>query len=125
MRISKYLDQLQKALDVKTDKDVAKLMGWTHSVPSNWRKGHSFMTNQAAASVSEKLGIPVIEVIAAVEADREEVSGQKSFWTDFFQRTAATAASVAVLGVVTLFLTPTPSQATPLLKANTPTICIM
>lgn len=116
MRISKYLDRLQKALDVKTDKEVAKIMGWSHSVPSNWRKGHSFMTNQAAASVSEKLGVPVIEVIAAVEADREEVSGQKSFWTDFFQRTATVASVVLVAGCVNLFLTPTPSQATPLLK---------
>ena len=125
MRIEKYLEKLQKALDVTTDKQVAEIMGWQASKMSDWKKGNYFMTNKIAGDVSKKIDVPVIEIIAAIEADREEVTGQQSFWTDFFQKTAATAASVAVLGAVTLFLTPTPSQAAPILKDNAATICIM
>ncbi|RAM66144.1 hypothetical protein [Herbaspirillum rubrisubalbicans] len=97
MRVAKYLDELQKALNVKTDKDAAKIMGWSHGLPSNWRKGVSFMTNQTAGAISEKIGVPVIEIIAAVEADREEVSGQKSFWTAFFHKTVSATATGTVI----------------------------
>ncbi|MDP5009042.1 MAG: hypothetical protein NWQ13_08700 [Glaciimonas sp.] len=112
MRIGKYLDKLQKALDVKTDKDVAKIMGWSGGTMSNWKKGSNFMTNQVAAQVSEKIGVPVIEIIAAIEADREEVTGQRSFWTDFFQRTAAVS-GMAVLALVTNLVTPPAANALP------------
>jgi hypothetical protein len=110
MRVAKYLDELQRALSVKTDKDVAAKMGWTHSVPSNWRKGRSYMTNQTAGQISAVLNVPVMHIIAAVEADREEMTGQRSFWTDFFLRTTGVSAVVA-LAVVTNFVTPSPAQA--------------
>jgi hypothetical protein len=125
MRIGKYLDALQRASGCKSDIEMAKKYGWSHSVPSHWRTAKRFMDNQTAALVSEKIGVPVIEIIAAIEADREEVTGQQSFWTAFFQRTATVASVVLVAGAVNLFLTPTPSQAAPLLKADAPTICIM
>lgn len=110
MRIAKYLDALQLALGVTTDKDVAAKMGWSHSMPSHWRKGRRFMDNQTAGAVSALIGVPVIHIIAAAEADREEVTGQRSFWTDFFTRTAATSV-VLLLAVVTNFVTPSPAHA--------------
>jgi len=86
MRVSKYLDALRPRLGVINDREVAKVMGWSHSVPSHWRTGRMFMTNAIAGQVAELLDIPVIEIIAAVEADREEVSGKSLFWTCFFQK---------------------------------------
>lgn len=125
MRIGKYLDALQRIENCKSDIELARKLGWSHSVPSHWRTGKRFIDNQTAGMMSEKIGVPVIEIIAAIEADREEISGQKSFWTDFFQRTA-TVASVAVLtGVVTLFVTPRPAEAAPLLKPNISCLYIM
>ncbi|CAJ0781928.1 hypothetical protein R77555_00875 [Ralstonia mannitolilytica] len=115
MRIEKYLDDLRDKLGVKTDKEVIAKLGWSTGTISNWRKGRMFMTNQTAGQVAELLGVPVIQIIAAVEADREEVTGQKSFWTAFFQRTVSQAAPAALLlalgASVTNFVTPTTLQA--------------
>jgi hypothetical protein len=124
VRVAKYLDELQRTLGVKTDKEVAEQMGWTHSVPSNWRKGRSFMTNQTAGQLSAILGVPVMHIIAAVEADREEVTGQRSFWTDFFTRTTA-ASAVVVIAVVTNFVTPSPAQAAPRLENGAGSVYLM
>ncbi|SPD67814.1 conserved protein of unknown function (plasmid) [Cupriavidus taiwanensis] len=128
MRVEKYLDSLQHALGVKTDKEVAQKMGWSHSVPSNWRRGRGFMTNQTAGQISEIIAVPVIEIIAAVEADREEITGQKSFWTDFFQRTARNAAPATLallVATVTNFVTPSPAQAAPALDRDSRTLSVM
>lgn len=113
MRVAKYLDALQTALGVTNDKEMAKRMGWSHSVPSHWRTGKRFMDNQTAGVISALIDTPVIHIIAAVEADREEVTGQRSFWTDFFLRTT-TASAVLAIAVVTNFVTPAPAQAAPL-----------
>jgi hypothetical protein len=110
MRIAKYLDALQETLGVTKDKDMAAKMGWSHSVPSHWRTGKRFMDNQTAGAISALISVPVIQIIAAVEADREEVTGQRSFWTDFFLRTTAASALVA-LAVVTNFVTPSTAHA--------------
>lgn len=108
MRIGKYLDALQCVSNCKSDIELAKKYGWSHSVPSHWRTGKRFMDNQTAALVSERINVPVIEIIAAIEADREEVSGQNSFWTDFFQKTTATAASIvlAIVAAGSMFVSP-------------------
>lgn len=115
MRISHYLDQLKAVTESENDKEMAKKMGWSHSVPSHWRTGKRFMDNATAGHISELIDVPVIEIIAAVEADREEVTGQKSFWTSFFQTRMAKAATPATLAIVaagvTSFLTPSPVQA--------------
>ncbi|GAA7769447.1 hypothetical protein HpMS107_51540 [Helicobacter pylori] len=105
MRVSTYLDRLQKAVNVPNDKELAKRMGWSHSVPSHWRTGKRFMDNATAGSISELIGVPVIEIIAAVEADREEMTGQKSFWTAFFQRTAGSPAMPAAVALVAVGVT--------------------
>jgi hypothetical protein len=128
MRIGKYLDELQKAVGVANDKELAAVMHWSHSVPSHYRTGKRFMDNKSAGIVSAKIKRPVIEIIAAIEADREEMTGQRSFWTDFFQKTAATVAS-ALFIAVTLFLTQPNAEAAPLLAhspvATTDTLYIM
>jgi hypothetical protein len=124
MRVGKYLDELQQALGVKTDKDVALKMGWTHSVPSNWRKGRSYMTNQTAGQISAVLNVPVMHIIAAVEADREEMTGQRSFWTDFFLQTT-TASAIFVIAVVANFVTPSPAQAAQTLENGANAVYLM
>ena len=124
MRIAKYLDALQETLDATNDKVMAAKMGWSHSVPSHWRTGKRFMDNQTAGTISALIGVPVIHIIAAVEADREEVTGQRSFWTDFFLRTTGVSAVVA-LAVVTNFVTPSPAQAAPALQNGVGSVYIM
>jgi transcriptional regulator with XRE-family HTH domain len=116
MRVEKYLQALRVKLQLENDKELCKTMGWSAGTISNWKKGSNFMTNKQAGIVSEIIEVPVIELIAAIEADREEVTGQQSFWTAFFQRTVASVALVA--GCVNLFLTPTPSQAAPMLEKH-------
>ena len=75
------------------------------------------MDEETCLAVAMALEISPLEVMMAAGIDRAEKTGQKSLWQVFSQRTAQ-AASVALVGYVTLFVTPTPSEAAPALKTS-------
>lgn len=117
MKSTKYLDQIMKEFNVKNDAELCVFMKWSHGAVNHYRKGRSVMNNEACLAVAMKLEIDPLKVIMAADMDRAEKTGQKSLWEVFSQRTA-TAAALAIVGSVTLFLTPTPSEAAPILKVN-------
>lgn len=75
------------------------------------------MDNEACLAVALKLGIDPIKIIMAADIDRAERAGQHSLWEVFSQR-MATAASVALIGCVTFFVTPDNAQAAPRLASS-------
>lgn len=128
MKSAKYLDDLKTVKGLATDKELADLLAVTKAAISQYRSGTRMMDNEMCLKIALELGIDPMRIIMTADIDRAERAGQHSLWEVFSQRTAATPASAALallLTIVTLFLTPTPSQATPALKATSDTMCIM
>ncbi|HJW54700.1 MAG TPA: hypothetical protein VJ577_05450 [Burkholderiaceae bacterium] len=124
MKSVKFLDEIAKANDLKNDNQISKFMGWQSGTITNYRAGRRVMDNEACLAVALKLGIDPLKVIMAADIDRAERAGQKSLWEVFSQRTSLAASVLAVVSV-NLFLTPTPSEAAPVLKYAADKLCIM
>ncbi|WP_080406847.1 Cro/Cl family transcriptional regulator [Burkholderia ubonensis] len=117
MRISKYLDALQKVLGVSNDKEMALRMGWSHSVPSHWRTGRRSMDNETCLRIAEALEMDnPLPIIMAADMDRAEKAGQHSLWESFLPKLAGVSLVTALFIGVTNFVTPTPANAAPLTK---------
>jgi hypothetical protein len=124
MKSVKYLNDLAKMHNLENDNQVANFMGWRNGTVYNYKNGRRIMDNEACLAVALKLGIDPLPIIMAADIDRAERAGQHSLWEVFLQR-MPTAASILFAAVVTLFLTPTPSEAAPVLKPVSATISIM
>lgn len=124
MKSTKYLDKMLEKHQLKNDAQMCKMMGWSSARISQYRTGKNIMDNETCGAIALALEIDPMQIIMAADLDRAEKTGQKSFWEVFTQRTTQ-AASVALVGAVTLFLTPTPSEAAPILKTSAVSICVM
>jgi transcriptional regulator with XRE-family HTH domain len=118
MKSAKYLDDLKIAKGLATDKDLAEALGVTKAAISQYRSGTRMMDNEMCLNIALQLGIDPMRIIMTADIDRAERAGQHSLWEVFSRKTTATAASVVLFGVVNLFLTPTPSQAAPMLEKH-------
>lgn len=117
MKSVKYLEQMKEKFGLKTDSALAERLGVNKSAVSQYMSGKRVMDEETCLAVAMALEINPLEVMMAAGIDRAEKTGQKSLWQVFSQRTAQ-AASVALVGAVTLFLTPAPSEAAPALGKN-------
>lgn len=118
MKSLKFLDQLKNEQELKNDVAICKLLGWSSGQISQYRSGKRIMDNEACLALALELKIDPLLVIMAADIDRAERSGQHSLW-EVFSRRATQTASVALFGAVTLFVTPTPSEAAPVLQSKT------
>lgn len=115
MKSLKYLDQVKVKHGLKTDADLCRYMGWSHSAMNNYKKGISVMNNEACLAVAQALEMDdPLPIIMAADMDRAEKAGQHSLWEVFSARMAKAAApaTLAIVAAgVTNFLTPSPVQA--------------
>ena len=104
MKSVKYLDAVMKAHGLKTDAELCRFMGWSHSAANNYRKGISFMNNEACLAVARALDMQdPLPIIMAADLDRAERAGQKSLWEVFSARMAhSTAVAVLAVGVAAM-----------------------
>jgi transcriptional regulator with XRE-family HTH domain len=115
-----YLKEAKSKLNA-TDYRMAKLLGITQSATSNYALGKRVMDDTTAAKLAGLLGIEAMEIIAAANAEREK-GEKKEFWENFYKRLGGIAAGIFV--AVTLIVSPTPSQAAPMLNLDG-RICIL
>jgi len=116
MRSVKYLDLLMEKRGLKNDLALAKDMQWPSSRMSQYRTGKRVMENETCLQIALALDLEnPLPIIMAADADRAERLGQHSLWEVFLPRMAGVSAAL-ILAVVTNFVTPSPAQATPLLK---------
>lgn len=71
----------KKGLD--TDYKAAKALHITQATISGWRKDKSHARPSLAAKMAEDLGMDVVSVLAAIEADRAYNSADKYVWQKF------------------------------------------
>ncbi|MDF0607203.1 hypothetical protein HZU77_016425 [Neisseriaceae bacterium TC5R-5] len=79
-----YLEDAEKKLGtVGNDSATARALKTTPQSIHNYKKGHSKMDDYHCIRVAQVLGIDPIEIIAAVQEEREKSSEKKEFWRDF------------------------------------------
>jgi predicted transcriptional regulator len=114
MKSVKYLELVRQKHKLKTDGEVADLLGISRSAVNHYSTGRRIMDRETCARVAMALNLnehEAMQLIAATAADQAEQSGEKSLWEVFMSRGAAVAASVLMATSVNLFLTPTPAEA--------------
>ncbi|MBR7780235.1 helix-turn-helix domain-containing protein [Undibacterium rugosum] len=128
MKSAKYLLLLQEKSRMN-DSGLAKLLNITQPAISQYKAGKRVMDDETCLAIALQLDINPMEVIGAACIDRAEKSGQKSLWEVFMTRTAnvksAGVSAALVFAIVSIFLTPSPANAAPILKAENCSIYIM
>lgn len=118
-----YLDEAKQKLGIESDYAMAKWLGVGRAAVSNWRVKRNFIDDYAAAKIAEALGIDPMMVIAAANAEREKDVEKRGYWKKYYERLGGLAASILLC--VTFIVTPTPSEAAPLLKDESARVYIM
>lgn len=111
MHSVKYLDMLKEQLGLKNDLALSNHLGWNSGKTSQYRTGKRVMDDEACLALALALNINPMEIIGAACIDRAQQVGQKSLWTVFIERAAATATTAALAISVNLFLTPNNAEA--------------
>lgn len=106
MKSVKYLEDVKNKFGLKTNVALAKKLGLSEAAVSHYMKQNRVMEEETCLTVALLLDINPVEILMAAGMDRAEKTGQKSLWSVFSERMAATAASALLLTSVTLFLTP-------------------
>jgi hypothetical protein len=108
----KTIEDLLDAAKAVTGSDIktGKALDVLQPTVAGWRRGKSRPNDKHRAMLAEITGWSYEEVVAAVNANDDP-----EFWGNFVKRLGGIAA--AVLVCVTSIMTPTPSEAAPLLHS--------
>lgn len=99
-----YIEEIKRANGLDTDYKVCKLFGWSRNKVSQYKNGQT-MDNEAARQVAEVLEIPVMAVIADMEAERQKDPAKKKAWKMLSKLSQQSGRATANL----LFLLPFPA----------------
>jgi len=118
-----YVDEAKAKMSIESDYAMAKWLGVGRAAVSNWRVGRNVIDDYAAAKIAEVLELNPMEIIAAANIEREKDEERKRFWQKYWERLGGIAAGFIL--AVNLIMTPTPSEAAPILKPEAKTLYIM
>lgn len=122
MELRDYIEEGAKKAGSLTA--LGKLLGQDQRNMTSTKAHRRPLPLDAAVRLADYLETDLRAVIAANELVTEKKEDKRAFWSPFVQH--AKAASIALtLSVVTNLVTPTPSQAAPILKTAVETVCIM
>ena len=79
MNSYEYVTKVREIKNLGTDYALAKMLGWSPHKIYQYRDGQS-MDNNAARQIAEILDMPVITVIADMEAQRAKDENVKEAW---------------------------------------------
>ena len=104
MKTSDYLDLAQKKTGKRNDNQLSQLLGWSRSKVNNYRHNRQHMDNEAARQIAELIDVPVITVIADMEAQRVKNPEGKKAWKMIAKMTAQQGlASTNLLLILSFF----------------------
>lgn len=114
-------------LKINGGKQLADYLGIHANSVTDAKAHRRGLPNDACFKLSQLLGVPVAEVIAASELATEKKEAKRQFWLPFVQNAqmGRIASYALILGVVTNFVTPTTAEAAPLLESSARSICLM
>jgi transcriptional regulator with XRE-family HTH domain len=97
--ISEYLDEAKEKHSIKSDAELARLLGGSRQSVSSWRAGTNKPDDYACIRLAELLGINPLEIIAAANAEREADPERAKWWLDFSKRHGIKNLSVSLIGM--------------------------
>lgn len=101
MESLKYLDRCRKLTKTGSDYALAKLLGVSENAINHYRAGERIMDDYACLRVSQILGVPLEEVVAAANYDREPDEKKKLEWARHLKKLVPSfALSVCLLPIV-------------------------
>ena len=80
MKPNQYLDLAIKKAGVKNDNQLMQAIGWGKSKVNNYRHNRQLMDNEAARQIAELINVPVMQVIADMEAERAKEKETRNAW---------------------------------------------
>lgn len=99
MRPNDYLDRVRKLTATGSDYAVAKLLGISEDAVNHYRKGTRHMDNYAALRIAEALALPLEELIASIELEREKAPEKRDRWRAHLKALGQRAA-IVLLGAI-------------------------
>lgn len=110
MKIAELLDSVKHAKQLKTDGELARMLGVTKQAMSRYYNGERAPDEFACLRIAEALGKPLDQIIATVKAATEPDEKRREAWENYMKRLGGIAASVLVTLCVTVTLLVTPSR---------------
>lgn len=104
MKSVEFLDQIKTAYSLDTDYKLGKLLGWTHTRISNYRKGRSRFDDATCEQVATMLHIDPLHVLAVVNAERTTSIKARTSWLRLAKETKGKTAKVAASVTLAAFL---------------------
>lgn len=104
MKPSEYIDLVKNKIGAKNDNELSVKINWRASKTNNYRHNRQLMDNEAARQVAEILEMPVIAIIADMEAQRAKDKEAKKEWIKLAKMTAQRGfASTNLLLILSFF----------------------
>jgi len=104
MKTTEYLDLAKKKHGFNSDNKLAIKLGWSRTKISNYRNLPQQMDNEAARQMAKLVEIPVLTIIADMEALRQKDPSKKRAWSTIAKMTKeAGLASTNLLINISLF----------------------
>jgi len=75
-----YIEKVKEVKGLDTDYKVAKLMNWPSNKITQYRNGQS-MDNEAARQIAQIINVPLMQIIADMEAQRQKEPNKKKAWS--------------------------------------------
>lgn len=80
MNTVEYLDLVKQEKGLRSDNQLAVELGWSRAKISNYRAKKQHMDAEAARIFAEYAGLPVMQVVADMEAQRQKNPSSKKAW---------------------------------------------
>lgn len=123
LEINNLLDQCREKLGVPTDYKMAQEMKIKDARISDYRSGKRIPDAYACSKIAGVLEIDEMMLIAHFEAQSAKNPDVKEYWEKKLERLGGIAAGLFI--AVYLIMTPTPSDAAPMLNPHNATVYIM
>lgn len=85
-----YLDELRVKTNTKSDGAAGLALGWTRAATSFYRNHKSAFDNHTCLRVARALNLPLIQVIADMELQRERDPARRADWIPFATKAPCT-----------------------------------
>lgn len=107
MTINELLDATKDAKSIKSDGELARMLGVSKQAVSRYYLGERAPDEFACLKIAEALGKPLDTVIATVKASSEKDDTRREAWENYMKRLGGVAASLmaGILFLVTLIVT--------------------
>lgn len=86
MTTIEYLDAAKRHLDLSSDYQLAKRLGFSLSAVSSYRTGRRFLDDDSALTIALALNVNPMQVIAAANAERAKTPEARARWTGIMEK---------------------------------------